>query len=281
MARCRRKLEAAVREESSLAAPKQHYAGHPEPTNGSASIAADINGEHRIKISEKSPHMRGLQGRPDTQDGLAQRSDHVDLVAAAPHSEPRNTYGQAATKVASQRSQPQPRDTHYPPAGVVANPRRDPPAGYFGTHSRRDQLTAHTAHVQVQGRPYGKAHPPAQLHQPRDSFAQAYLFGAGGGRVFHPDAANLPPQTTPAAPIEAGQVVAYRAHGSGVKALRQRDPAAHPNAESAPQEVGASPSQALQPRCSDAEMAAPACAGGLCLHARGSRAARGGRAGCR
>jgi len=159
MARCRRKLEAAVREESSLAAPKQHYAGHPEPTNGSASIAADINGEHRIKISEKSPHMRGLQGRPDTQDGLAQRSDHVDLVAAAPHSEPRNTYGQAATKVASQRSQPQPRDTHYPPAGVVANPRRDPPAGYFGTHSRRDQLTAHTAHVQVQGRPYGKATP--------------------------------------------------------------------------------------------------------------------------
>ncbi|MEC9052463.1 MAG: hypothetical protein VX747_08380, partial [Actinomycetota bacterium] len=145
-----------MREESSLAAPKQHYAGHPEPTNGSASIAADINGEHRIKISEKSPHMRGLQGRPDTQDGLAQRSDHVDLVAAAPHSEPRNTYGQAATKVASQRSQPQPRDTHYPPAGVVANPRRDPPAGYFGTHSRRDQLTAHTAHVQVQGRPYGK-----------------------------------------------------------------------------------------------------------------------------
>ena len=62
-----------MREESSLAAPKQHYAGHPEPTNGSASIAADINGEHRIKISEKSPHMRGLQGRPDTQDGLAHR----------------------------------------------------------------------------------------------------------------------------------------------------------------------------------------------------------------
>lgn len=63
----------------------QHYAGHPEPRDGSMSQVADSQGLHHKRIIP-SKHD-GLSRRPDTAEGMESRTDHLDLVAAV-HSEP-------------------------------------------------------------------------------------------------------------------------------------------------------------------------------------------------
>jgi hypothetical protein len=64
----------------------QHYAGHPEPSDGAAARCADANGSHRRQV-DSSKHL-GLVHRPDVPEGMARRTDHLDLVAAV-HNEPR------------------------------------------------------------------------------------------------------------------------------------------------------------------------------------------------
>eukprot|EP01043_Picozoa_sp_COSAG02_P010537 COSAG02_NODE_372_length_23640_cov_210.100463_6_plen_193_part_00 len=63
----------------------QHFAGHPHPSDGGFSRCAETQGHKQKRIVPGK--QAGLTHRPDTAEGMARRTDHLDLVAAV-HSEP-------------------------------------------------------------------------------------------------------------------------------------------------------------------------------------------------
>lgn len=65
---------------------QQHYAGHPQPYDGAASQIAEVEGRRGKRVDANYKQV-GLTHRPDTTEGMARRTDHVDLIASV-HSEP-------------------------------------------------------------------------------------------------------------------------------------------------------------------------------------------------